>query len=361
MIGGKILSASDKAVFDALSQKNVTNLELRELFLSRGILVSKDTSRKQLALHFSRLPHDYFDYQKLASIFSSPNQREKMTSTRVKTEIPMSTFESSAHELKADLEKSGAAIRVFSAKGSRLDIEVKYQKLNFNKSEFRQVVNRVATISIQKDGEEFTIHSPHNDDAREWIQKLIRIVSEKSGENLSLDDIRLPPGFVAKEKSDFFNRLIKSMPGYRVHDVSDVYIANPRIEAEEDDNDTIVEVHITKASLKGQGVLLSDELKTLEKKGFYISKMIWASRTIETDSDLYEFEAQFSSPEDCSGFTYLPRGFYKHQDSGSFGTSRNNFTTNEEQRLGRLIEKTARETLYAMIGEQNAQIEVAMP
>lgn len=40
-----LFSASDKSLFDALNQRNVTNSDLRSLFLTRGVLVSPDSSR----------------------------------------------------------------------------------------------------------------------------------------------------------------------------------------------------------------------------------------------------------------------------------------------------------------------------
>lgn len=77
MRDGTIFSASDKSLNDALNQKTVTNSDLRELFLTRGVLISKESSRKSLALHFSRLTHDFIDYERLAKIFGSPVHREK--------------------------------------------------------------------------------------------------------------------------------------------------------------------------------------------------------------------------------------------------------------------------------------------
>ncbi|MCO5411949.1 hypothetical protein [Ralstonia mojiangensis] len=335
----------------------MTNSDLRELFLARGVLISKDSSRKSLALHFSRLTHDYLDYDRLARIFGNQTHREKMASSRIKTAIPISAFESSAHELKADLEKDGAVVKVYATQGTRLDIEIKYQKLLFNKSEFRQVANRVAIISIQRDGDDLVFHGPHNDDVQEWVGQLAKVVSEKNGEDLEFSEIELPPNFSAKQRSAFFTDLIKKVDGYQFSDVSDVYVSHPRTKDDDDEDEESESVqsgiHISKASLKGQGVLHSDELRILEGKGFYISRVVWTSKNGSVDSDLYEFEAQFSSPEDCTGFTYLPRGFYRHLDGYDFSQNRISFTSDEEYRLGKLIESAARATLAKLIGGGN--------
>ncbi|CAB3743921.1 hypothetical protein LMG24238_07168 [Paraburkholderia sediminicola] len=352
MRNGTIFSASDKSINDALSQKTVTNADLRDLFLTRGVLISKDSSRKSLAFHFSRLTHDFNDYQRLARIFGSSVHHEKLASTRIESQVSISTFENSAHELKADLEKDGAVVKVYATQGNRLDIEIKYQKLQFNKSEFRQVVSRTAVISVQREGSDLVIHGPHNDDVHEWIGKLASIASEKSGESLEFTDIQLPPTFSAKQKSDFFINLAKAMVGYNLHDVTDVYVSKPDPSSGDDDDDEAEPVqtgiHISKASLKGQGVLQSKELQLLAKKGFYISRMVWTGRSPSFDSDLYEFEAQFSSPDDCTGFVYLPRGFYRHVDGMEFASTRSGLTNDEQYRLGKVVEAAARTTLAGL-------------
>jgi hypothetical protein len=350
---GTIYSASDKSLFDALNQKNVTNADLRELFLSRGILVSRETSRKSLALHFSRLNHDYHDYQKLAKLFGNPVHREKMESVRFSTDIALTTFEAGAHELKAELEAAGAVVKVYTAKGTRLDIEIKYPKVHFNKSDFRQVVSRTALISFERDGADVVVHAPHSDDVREWVANISKHASEKSGEKLELDEITLPPGMDPKARSTFFTHLVKEMKGYALHDVSDVYVSKPKPAAADDDDEPEVGtpgIHISKASLRGQGVFQSDELKVLSSKGFYISRIVWTAKGPALNSDIYEFEAQFSNADECRDFTYLPRGYYRYLEAQAHNQTRTAFSREEEHRFGVLIEAAARATLKKLPG-----------
>lgn len=356
MANGTIFSANDKSISDALNQKAVTNANLRDLFLSRGMIISKESSRKSLASHFSRLSHDFYDYELLAAIFGGTVHRERHSSTRITTETPLTTFEAAAHELKSDLEKIGAAVKVYTAKGTRLDIEIKYQALQFNKSEFRQIVNKTATITIRKDGGDLIFSAPHNDDTSEWISALAIKAREKTGEDLQFSDIELPPGLRAIEKSRFFIDLIHALDGYQPVDVTDAYVSHPRPENEEEEDEDAgdIGIHISKASLKGQGVLHSEELKLLQDKGFYISKIIWTARGHTSDSDLYEFEAQFSLPDSCAEFTYLPRGFYRNLDGMGFAQSRTGLPGVEEYRFGQLIESAARATLDKLFGDRNA-------
>ena len=343
---GTIYSASDKSLFDALNQKNVTNSELRQLFLTRGILVSPETSRKALAKHFARLFHDYHDYQTLAKLFGSGSSREKISTIRVDTSASLKEFESGVFELKSDLESAGALVKVFQGRGNRLDIEVRYTKVQFNKSEFRQVTNRVAMISFRSEDGGIVIDSPYSDEAREWVDTIAKSVRDKGVEKFEFDEIQLSPGLSAKKKTSFFTLLINNMPDLPLKDVSDVYVTKPTERTDEPDLEAgNAEIRIDKASLKGQGVLESQELALLEKRGFYVSRIIWTAKGKNVDSDIYEFEAQFASPEECQDFVYLSRGFYKCLNIGEFSKSRAAFTREEEQRYGAMIESAARKSL----------------
>ncbi len=343
---GTIYSASDKALFDALNQKNVTNAELRQLFLSRGILVSPDSSRKSLAMHFARLFHDYHDYQTLASLFGGTVARDKLSTVRLTTKATLDNFQSGASELKAELEQGGSIVKIYRGSGNRLDIEVRYTKVHFNKSEFRQVSNRTSHISIQQTVNDVVINSSHNDETKEWINQLIQSIREKNVADIEFNEIELPPTLSAKAKTAFFTSLVRNIPTLPLRDVTDVYVTKPRDRSDDENSDEASpEIRIDKASLRGQGVLESQELSLLERRGFYVSRIIWTSKQPGIDTDVLEFEAQFALPEECRDFAYLPRGFYKSSSSGGHAKSRTAFSQEDERKYGVLIEQAARKSL----------------
>jgi hypothetical protein len=115
-----------------------------------------------------------------------------------------------------------------------------------------------------------------------------------------------------------------------------------------DDEQIELGVHISRASLRGQGVLASKQMLDLLSQGFYISKIVWTSKSTQFDSDLYEFEAQFSEPETCTMFSYAARGYYGYKGAGEYNASRTQFSKVEDSRLGRLIEAGAYGVLKAL-------------
>ncbi|MXN76425.1 hypothetical protein GR157_16985 [Burkholderia sp. 4701] len=343
-----IYSAGDKAIFDALNLPAVTNNHLRELFISRGIIVSKSTPRRSLADYYSRLAHDFQDYQTLAKLFGSPTRRERLSSLRVISQsVEIGQFETAAHKLCETLRAGGDVATVRVRENGSFDVVVKYNVTQFNHTEFRQVVAKEATITVEASGPAIAISGPHNEHVDEWTRTLIADVGKETDDTLDIDEVSLEHVHDPAKRSQFFMELIKNVKGFKFRDVTDAYVYKPKLttDVEEEDLPATVDigVHITKASLKGEGVLQSDELRILFSKGFYLWKIVWHAVSEKAlEPDLYEFEAQFSEPETCTKFSYLPRGFYKMQEDSVFNKSRTGLADGEDISLGRRIEEAAR-------------------
>lgn len=351
---GSLYSASDKAIFDALNQPKVTVADLRDLFLSRGILISKDTKRATLATSFSRYTHDYDDYCVLSSILGSANRKEKTTISKITKEVGHDELENAAIELKSRIEEfdvSACVNRVLTG----VEIKINYQMTDFNKSEFKQVVDKEAIIFIEIEDDGVSIRSPLNQYADEWKSQYLGIIEENLGQDIPVEEISLENIEDPKLRTKFFANLTQDLQGFIFLDVTDVYVYHPKSDSDDSLDDEYEEsqigVHISKASLKGQGVLLSPEIKDLYEKGFYISKIIWQSKRDSYDSDIYVFEAQFAEPETCTQFSYLPKGFYKYRDGGEHNKNRTNFSSSEERELNKKIEVAARRVMQSIASE----------
>jgi len=348
---GSIYSASDKALFDALNQSTVTAADVRQLFLTHGVIISKSTSRKELAAHFSRLAHDYDDFQALAKLFDTGHRRERLASIRVTSTAVMENYEAAAHEIVKQLTGNTDAANVSKNDDGSIKIMVRYKAFHFNKSEFRQVETRDATITIEQEGGVTVIRGPQNEKVDEICRSILANIRENIDDKLDVSEINLE-NYSPQQRTDFFINLINLVNRYKKYDVTDVFVFKPKAQLDEDDSDDGDEgdvnlgVRITRAMLKGEGVLASQEMKNFISRGFYISKIIWqAKRHNEFDSDIYEFEAQFSEPETCTRFSYLARGHYKYQEDMTHSKTRTQLTANEDVELSKAIEAAARASL----------------
>lgn len=340
MKSGHLYYASDKAVHDALLQFNFKNSDLKELFLSRGILISPDTDRNAAATYFSRLNHDYYDHQKIAAIFGSDNKKERTTIAHVASTFTDAKLEVVAQAFKEKLEATGSEVS-FVWTGKKLEIKVRYEDYNSNKSEFKQTIEREGVFEIETTEEGISIRNPQNKFIDNAKAVLVDILSRNSsGNSLLVREIEMRTLADNKLRTQFFRALLQGLRGYIFKDVTDVYVYNPKIADGGGAADNLG-IHITKASLKGEGLLSSPELSGLLKSGFYVCKVVWTTLAASEQSDMYELEAQFSDPENCEKFSYAVKGRYKYNDQGHHNKNRVSCDKTVEKKMLKLIEEGA--------------------
>lgn len=354
MSSGNLFYASDKAIYDALLQHQFTNSDLKDIFLSRGILVSCETDRDKLAKYFCRLNHDYYDHQMIASVLGVGNRREKSSITNVKNKFDNDSLEKAVTKIKEEQQSVGDVAEIkFTNKG--IELRFIYTHIDYNKSEFKQVIEKEAIITIEHEEDELNIRWPSNDYVEDIKERLLDSLSKSDclTDGLKVEEIELTNIESPEKRTEFFNNLIHTIGNFKLLDVTDVYVYHPKISKDEEKID--IGVHIFKASLKGEGVLISEELASLYKKGFYIWKISWLAKEDSYDADLYELEAQFSDAENCKKFSYLVRGAYKYKTNGEHNKSKSMVSSLEEVKLFRLIENAARHFLDKI--QKPAQVE----
>jgi len=361
MTYGNLYSINDKAIYDALHQSKLTKSDLKDLFLARGIVISADASREDLARYFSRLLHDYYDYQALAKRLGATSRRDKSTVSYVDMgQLTIDDIEDAANDINELLKEYDAVAQVNRVK-DKVEIVVNYRVTNFNKNEFSQVVNREGVINLEIEDGKLLIRSPLTDTVENVKKVLIKKASEDNNVQLSVENINMTGIGNPDKRTEFFKFLVYNLEGLKHHDVTDVFIYNPKNKSESADDevddfeeseseansvdDSALGVHITRASLKGERVLNSGEIKGLYSKGFYIWKIVWQSVEDSYDSDIYEFEAQFNNAEDFTDFSYLARGYYKYKKAGEYNSSKIGFSSMMERKLGAKIEKAAQEAI----------------
>lgn len=353
-------SVTDKALDDVLNQSEITINELRELFLARGILISKDTSRKELARNFSKFSHDYYDHQKIASYLGGSNRREKSTAKVIATKIPVDDIIEASEKLKSEIEGRNDLCHVSVIDG-KVRINVTYLSTDYGKSDFKQVITKNALIEIEPSENGFLIRRPENDQTQDYeeilLSSLEKIVSSKNedtekAEALKVKEISLEHISNPKLRTKFFVKLINSLKGYVLDDVTDAYVYHPKPEKiKEEAGNSETGVHIDRASLKGEGVLKSEELSSLYDRGFYICRIKWRAKENLVDPDIYEFEAQFSDQGKFKDFSYLAKGVKKYKGKGAYNKNFISLSKNEETFFSKLIESAA----YSIIMEIEAE------
>lgn len=344
-----IQSVTDKALYDALNQKQITINEIQDLFLERGTIISKETARKELAKKYSRMTHDYYEHQKIATLLGGQSRTEKITCLRIETNVDKKGIIDAANILQKEIIEQDDYCKII-VDGSRILLNIRYLATDYSKSDFKQSINKEALIEIEPLGNGYSIRRPDNGNLDDYESILLSHITtiqktttqDENNVDLKINSISLSHNTDADVRTLFFDKLIHTLDGYELLDVTDAYVYHPKpavLEAAKGNIET--GVHVTRASLKGEGVLKSEELGDLYDKGFYIWKIKWKVKEKLADPDIFELEAQFGDPLDCNNFSYLVKGVRKYKSNGQYFSKPQKLSNKDAERFNKLIENRA--------------------
>lgn len=334
--GPSVYYVTDKNIFDALNEHKVTSEVISDLLASRNTISSPKESRVALAKYFSRLTHDYFDNQKIASVLGVVPRRERMTSLFVSGVVSLDSIRVSLNKVAESYREIGDVFNVTSVEGGYRAF-LQYSRVDYRRSEFNQVQVRDAEIEIvlTKGGVEIRSHqSEYVDRARDACVEQLA----KSNEGLERRDVSLIAFTDPAIRSKFFHDIFSELPGFSFREVTDTYQYKPRSNEQIDsESDPIVE----RIALKGSAVSGSKWYAELGTDGYYVVRVVWTAKEIFNEGNLFVIEALFADPETCSDFSFLLQGVHDRLER-SHQPKRRVPTRFEVVRVTRAIEQRSR-------------------
>ena len=353
--GSSFYYATDKNIFDALNEHKVDTPTVVHLFQRRNIVVSKKTVREDLAKYFSRLTHDYYDHKDIAARLGILSRRERITSMDVAGAGDTDELQGVVEQLKNEMEASGDVVQI-KRDGDNLSIHVQYSEVDYKRNEFAQVQVRDGTVEFVKTAEGFVVRNTQNEYLNAVRETLLAKIEKTTEATLTKVTVSLFDIPLAKLRSKFFHELATSMPGFVRRDVTDVYVfkAKPEAESSQESDDDFVadpDTHVERVFLRGSGVSRSELLnELLDAENYYIIKMGWTATETMGVGNVYDVEATFADPKDCTGFSFILSGVFPVEE-GKASTRRRSPHKHEIDAISRVIESKARE-LVATLREE---------
>lgn len=357
--GPSLYYATDKNIFDALNQHRVDAQTVARLFQRRNIVVSKKTPREDLAKYFARLTHDYYDHKEIAARLGIISRRERITSMDVLGVGDTDELQAAVEQVKKEMEENGDVVHV-TREGNNISINVQYTDVDYKRNEFSQVQARDGTVEFVKTPVGFVVRNTQNEylnDVRETLLAKIEKGTENPLTKVTVSLFDIP---TSKLRSKFFHDLATSMPGYVRRDVTDVYVYKAKPEADADSGDSTQsapadpDTHIERVFLRGNGVSRSELLNSLlDEEDYYIIKMGWTATETLGAGNVYDIEAVFADPQDCTGFSFILSGVFPVEE-GKTSTRRRAPYKSEVDAISRIIENRARDLVAALHAEYNS-------
>jgi hypothetical protein len=117
---------------------------------------------------------------------------------------------------------------------------------------------------------------------------------------------------------------------------------------------------IRNVALKGETLLASEEYQSLQKKGFFITSIIWRSKRSSMPYPIVEFEAAFDEPEIGKGFKYSVRGALNFSD-GEYTKTLRPIDEDTKQQFITLIEEAAANAIALIHSEATEEAVAVAP
>jgi hypothetical protein len=354
--GPSIYYYHDKAIFDGLSQNQVTKGNLFSLLFQKNVLFSSSEIKDDASFYLSRYLFDYYDKTQLADFLSISPRRENISSIAIantddagKAVLNESDIGSCLDEIKTMISNRDDTNARIIKKADSFILEVNYKDYDLTKPEMRQVVPKTSIIEVEFSGGELNLRSPANDFSMGIVSDLKLKLSSLAGQDLEQFSIDLSGTTKASQVSDFFRKLITNIDDYKLFDVTNVKLHHPEIESDDD----AISSRIKKAMLHGEGVLSSPELKSLFERGFYVSHIQWESFELGANPDKVSFEASLKNPEEKNGFTYQVRFINRYSERTKDVVQKSDVPSNlEKKQLHKKIETAARNALKAIFVQE---------
>ncbi|MFQ3250581.1 MAG: hypothetical protein ACI9O6_002420 [Glaciecola sp.] len=323
----------DKAIFDGLNQHKVSRQEIINVLMKKGILVSSEEDKAQLAYYLSSSVYDFYDRKHLSELLEGSSKRQNVSSTNLRSdsEITEDQIRESLNKIKTKLSSNPDSQAMVIKSDGNFYLDISYKSYDLTKPEMKQIEPQKARVELIKNDGAWKVRSPASDYGNKIVEDLVGELSESNNTNLTTESIDLSGVTDNLQVSNFFKHLINGISGLKLYDVTNVKLYNPEKDRESE-SEEISASFIQRAMLNGEQVMLSNELKSLSDNGFYISSIQWISEESLPNGDRLAFEASFKNPGERNRFSYQVRGIYRYSDKTSAVTKKFTHPSNLEKK-----------------------------
>lgn len=361
--------ATDKEVYDVLmsAKQRINSAVVLELAKDRGIFYSSKDTRETLVHNLSLLTHDYHDLNIILDQREHAGRAEKMTSITLNAALTVEEIKEVAKEYIAE-SPPDEKVTSHSKGTDQYVINVRYSEIDYGKTRLVQRTSKEAGIEFHVEGDKTIIRMPANAKSKEIVGNLKNRLDSKKKVDIQADSIEISEFSTAAQKTQFFTSLISTLKGFKLDNVTSVKVEPLRKEPEEDEIDLEDDQNkeeakqealalVRNVALRGESLLASEEYQSLQKKGFFITSIIWRSRQTSIPYPIVEFEAAFEEPEAGKGFKYSIRGALNFIEADvDYTKTLRPIEAEEKQKLLSLIEQTASAVIAQIRTENDATV-----
>jgi hypothetical protein len=314
-IKGLSFYKTDKDIFDQLHQRTPSKASILEHLKQRGLLISHEEEKEELAEMISPWFTSYFDQKFIVGELGGGNSQKKHNSTEIMLDYNTQDIQSILKDMKKEM---GFAIN--QAKDGSFSITETYTKADFTKNVLSQNTQKTAEIKIEKTAEgKILVRTNADEKANKITEAIKEKLKEKNTDSYEEFEINLSTLTEPADRTRFFIELINNIDGYNLKDVTSAFINKSATQQEADEE---VVGYIKKIALDGDSVHTSGEFQRLTNDGFYLTKIEWTVQSEKATGDKIDLLAEFTDTVNCSGFKYGIKRVYSIKDNGEYNSGK---------------------------------------
>ncbi|MCG3469726.1 hypothetical protein L7750_04735 [Xenorhabdus bovienii] len=346
--------ATEKNIYDALHHKRITTAMLQDILLRKGIIVSEHLDKEELIEEVCKLPHGFIDLQEIKKKVQTYDPKESVTKVSLTTSTNQQEVKDAINKMKDNYPKTKSEVfKVTTKKDGGLSVELHYDDIDLSRTALRQIDKKSVKLDFSISEEKIDIRMPQNSKSKELVKLIETQLSGIKNVEISRFEISLEVVTSPNLRSQFFHDLMHGLEGYEVEDVNNIevnrFINKLSNNNDEDDDDEKIDAgYVRKAVLKGGSVNSSSIFSDLHNKGYYISKVSWASIPSSGNGDKIILEAFFKNSESCMDFAYNIKGI-NNFNKGKFNVTTRSVNEIEKKNIGKLIEDSAEKAYNSII------------
>lgn len=219
-IKGLSFYKTDKDIFDQLHQRTPSKASILEHLKQRGLLISHEEEKEELAEMISPWFTSYFDQKFIVGELGGGNSQKKHNSTEIMLDYNTQDIQSILKDMKKEM---GFAIN--QAKDGSFSITETYTKADFTKNVLSQNTQKTAEIKIEKTAEgKILVRTNADEKANKITEAIKEKLKEKNTDSYEEFEINLSTLTEPADRTRFFIELINNIDGYNLKDVTSAFI-----------------------------------------------------------------------------------------------------------------------------------------
>ncbi|MBR4250747.1 MAG: hypothetical protein IKQ15_00400 [Kiritimatiellae bacterium] len=307
----------DKDIFDVIisEKKRISMERLVQFLLGKGVVVSRDTGRRELCDYIATW---FRDYQTLDSL--SLGEQKKRETTKFESEevsrqnleggLAIQDVQSAVDLLKKSVSEHEQSLEVIAEDdGKTMNLVWTRDVIDHTKTPLRQRIRRTDRIQIHcNDAGKVYVRTPTDESCGELRTEFVKKLHDITGHELERIQIRLKENASPEERIKFFWDVLNGIPSFTPQTVIVVNLVSNTAETDDEGNDVEAEDQarldfqgLVQAKLSGGRLLETPEYTNLKERGFSPSEIRWWA-TGPDGKTLVLFWFGFSNAKEGTGF-----------------------------------------------------------